>query len=40
MKEYHEQLHANKLDILHEMDKFLETLKPDSRRNRKIYVDS
>lgn len=27
VREYHEQLHANKLDHLHEMDKFLEIHK-------------
>ena len=27
MRLYYEQLHANKLDILHEMDKFPETFK-------------
>ena len=36
MREYYEQLYANKFDSLEEMDNFLEThpAKTDSRRNR------
>ena len=36
IREYYEQLHANKFDNLEEMDNFLEThpAKTESRRNR------
>ena len=37
VREYNEQLYANKFDNLEEMDNFLETYslpKPESRRNR------
>ena len=37
IREYYEQLYANKSDNLDEMDNFLETLQPtksESRRNR------
>ena len=34
VREYYEQLHANKSDNLEEMDNFLEPTKTESRRNR------
>lgn len=34
MKEYYEQLYANQLDDLHEMDKFLPNYQTQSKRNR------
>ena len=34
MREYHEQLFANKFDNLEEMDNFLETAETESKINR------
>ena len=36
LREYYEKLCANKLDNLEEMDKFLETYKTKTGRNRKL----
>ena len=36
VREYYEQLHANKFDNLQEMDKFLETFSPPHRIKKQL----
>ena len=36
MREYYEQLHANKFDNLEEMDNFLETYSPQKLKKEEI----